>query len=327
VARRKTPRPPLALMKNTNTRFMPPGATSASLTKNHGRGGKSARSLTPYLYILPGLILVVGIIYVGIGYTGWASTLDWDGIGTPVEIGLSNFAQIAGDPIFWATLGHMVIFGIITIFVQMVLGLVMAIVLSGSAVWGKPVYKVIVFIPVVLAPAVIATAFREIFAADGQFNQLLHFLGLGVLEHPWLADPRFALYALVAIQIWEWTGFSFILYQAAITQVDPVLFEAAQIDGAGNGKILRWILIPQLKGTHATLVLLGTIGLLKTFDIVYLTTGGGPAGTTQFLATYIYQETIDQFHAGYASALSIVLLLLSVALTLVQVRINKIRED
>jgi raffinose/stachyose/melibiose transport system permease protein len=228
---------------------------------------------------------------------------------------------------FWSTLEHMAIFGVITIFVQMVIGFIMAVLLSDSSVRGRAIYKVIIFLPVVLAPAVLATAFREIFAADGQFNQMLQLVGLGSLQQSWLADPRFALYAVVVVQIFEWTGFSFILYQAAITQLDPSLFEAAQIDGAGTWKSLRWILIPQLRGTHATLLLLGTIGLLKTFDIVYLTTDGGPAGTTEFLTTYIYRQTIEQFHAGYAAALSIVLLLLSLALTLVQARANRIEDN
>lgn len=283
--------------------------------------------ITPWLYVLPALILIVGIIYVGIGYTGWVSLLDWNGIDASAKfIGLTNFVNIAQDPVFWAAVGHVAVFGVIAIVVQMVIGLFMAILLSGRSVYGRPLYKVILFLPVVLAPAAVATAFREILAPDGQLNQLLHTFGLAA-SPAWLADPHLALYALAAINIWQWTGFSFLLYQAAISQIDQNLFEAAAIDGAGSGKIIRYILLPQLKGTHATLALTGCIGALKTFDIVYLTTGGGPGRSTEFLTTYIYKEVIEQYHAGYSAALSIVLLVLALILTSVQIRAYRFGEE
>jgi raffinose/stachyose/melibiose transport system permease protein len=281
--------------------------------------------LTPYLYILPALIVVVGIVYTGIGYTGWASTLDWNGIDpNPTNVGLQNFATILTDGIFWKTIEHTVIFGIATIFLQMALGLLMAVLLSSSAVRAKGLYRVIVFLPVVLAPAVVASAFRQIFGFDGQFNELLHAVGLGSLAQSWLANPNLALYTLIVIQVWQWTGFSFILYHSSLAQIDANILDAAAIDGAGSWKTLRWVVMPQLNGTHAILVLLGTISALKTFDLVYLTTEGGPARSTEFLPTYIYQQVVDQFNTGYGAALSLVLLVLALALTAVQMRITKI---
>ncbi|MET4703316.1 raffinose/stachyose/melibiose transport system permease protein [Frigoribacterium sp. UYMn621] len=282
----------------------------------------------PWLYLLPALILIVGVIYVGVGYTGWVSTLEWNGIDdSPKQVGLGNYVKIAADPVFWGAVGHVAVFGVIAILVQMVLGLVMATFLSGDSVFGRPVYKVLIFIPVILAPAAVGTAFREILAPDGQFNQLLQNLGLSGAHTAWLADPNTALFSLAAINIWQWTGFSFLLYQAAIAQIDHNLFEAASIDGASNLKSFRYILLPQLKGTHATLALTGCIGALKTFDIVYLTTGGGPGRSTEFLTTYIYKQVIEQYHAGYSAALSIVLLVLALILTSVQIRAYRFGED
>jgi raffinose/stachyose/melibiose transport system permease protein len=289
-------------------------------------GAPWRRAVTPYLYLLPGLILIVGVVYIGIGYTGWVSTLDWNGISDdPVGVGLGNFQQLVADPIFWSAIGHVAVFGVITILVQMALGLLMAVLLSSSSVRAAGIYKVIMFVPVVLAPAVIATAFRQILSPDGQFNELLRSAGLDFLTQAWLADPSWALYALAFINIWQWTGFSFILYQAAISQLDEHIFEAAQIDGANTRDIIGRILIPQLNGTHATLVLVGAIGALKTFDIVYLTTGGGPGGSTEFLTTYIYKQAINQFDAGYSAALSMVLLALSLLFTVAQVRSSRER--
>lgn len=285
------------------------------------------RALTPWLYILPALLLVVGVIYVGIGYTGWVSTLDWNGIDDSQKpIGLQNYLAIAQDPVFWAAVGHVAVFGVITVVVQMVLGLAMAVLLSGEAVRGRAIYKIVMFLPVVLAPAAVATAFREIMSPDGALNQLLRSVGIDA-HTAWLADPNIALYSIAAINIWQWTGFSFLLYQAAISQLDQSLFEAAAIDGAGSLQILRRILLPQLKGTHATLALTGCIGALKTFDLVYLTTGGGPGRSTEFLTTYIYKQVVEQYHAGYSAALSIVLLVIALILTSIQIRAYRFGED
>jgi raffinose/stachyose/melibiose transport system permease protein len=186
---------------------------------------------------------------------------------------------------------------------------------------------VILFLPVVLAPAAVATAFRDILSPNGQLNSLLATLGLPASSTAWLADPNIALYSLAGINIWQWTGLSFLLYQAAISQLDQHLFEAASIDGAGGFKTFLYVLLPQLKGTHATLALTGCIGALKTFDIVYLTTGGGPGRATEFLTTYIYSQVVQQYHAGYSAALSIVLLILALVLTTIQIRAYRFGED
>lgn len=295
--------------------------------RTHGRA-VGQRALVPWLYILPALILVVGVVYVGVGYTGWVATLDWSGIDdSPRSVGLDNFVAVAGDTVFWTALRHVLVFGVITIVVQMVIGLVVAILLSGDAVRGKVVYKIVMFLPVVLAPAAVATAFRSILSPDGAFNGLLSTLLPGTVSTAWLANPDLVLYALAAINIWQWSGFSFLLYQAAISQIDKNLFEAASIDGASFLQTLRHITLPQLSGTHATLALTGCIGALKTFDIVYLTTGGGPGRSSEFLTTYIYKQVIDQYHAGYSAALSVVLLVLALTLTAIQLRAYRFGKD
>jgi raffinose/stachyose/melibiose transport system permease protein len=135
-----------------------------------------------------------------------------------------------------------------------------------------------------------------------------------------LANQGTALYAIVAINVFQWTGFSALLYQAALSQVDRTVLEAAEIDGAGTWTTIRRVVLPQLRGTHATLVITGCIGAVKTFDLVYLTTGGGPGGTTEFLTTYLYRQTVDQFNVGYGSALTIVMLVIALAMTLLQMR-------
>ncbi|WP_051147151.1 carbohydrate ABC transporter permease [Glaciibacter superstes] len=298
---------------------------SAPRVANRGKLFRGQR--TAYLYVLPALILVVGIIYAGIGYNGYISTTNWNGIGPDQSfIGFDNYVRVFGDPVFWTAVRNIAVFAAITIVVQMAIGLTMALLLSGNIKLGN-VYKVVMFLPVVIAPAATSVAFRQLLTPDGQVNETLRFFGLDVLTHAWTSDPQVALLALAAINVWSWTGFSFILYQAALSQIDGDLIEAAQLDGASLWRTVRSIIIPQLSGTHATLVLIGIIGSLKTFDIVYLTTGGGPGGSTEFLTTYIYKQAINFFDAGYAAALSVVLLVLSVSLTLAQMRATKYGKD
>ncbi|MFT4110884.1 carbohydrate ABC transporter permease [Propionicimonas sp.] len=301
--------------------------------RQRARGAHASRSrrrsqLTAYLYLLPALMIIIGVIYFGVLYNAWVSTLDWNGIDPdPDQIGLANYLKIGRDPIFWASLSHIGIFGAITVSVQMVLGLGLALVFSGPIV-GRGIYKALVFIPVVLAPAAISTAFRQFLRPDGQVNDVLAAVGLGWLQQAWIADPNVALYALAGVNIFQWTGFSFILYQAALSQIEQSHLEAAQLDGAGTWQTIRHVVIPQLGPTHLTLLLTGVIGSLKTFDIVFLITGGGPGRSTEFLTTYIYKQSIMQFHVGYGAALSIVMLLLALLLTLVQTTIYKLdRED
>jgi raffinose/stachyose/melibiose transport system permease protein len=283
--------------------------------------------LTAYLYLIPALMLVVGIVYFGVLYNLWVSTLDWNGISpNPAAVGPGNYLKIARDPIFWGALSHIAIFGAITIVVQMAVGLLLALVFNGPVV-GRAVYKAVVFIPVVLAPAAVSTAFRQFLRPDGQVNDVLSALGLGAFQQAWVADPDVALYALAAVNIFQWTGFSFILYQAALSQIEQSHLEAAQIDGAGTWRTVRHIVVPQLRPTHLTLILTGVIGSLKTFDIVYLITGGGPGRSTEFLTTYIYKQSILQFHVGYGAALSIVMLLLALVLTVVQTHLYKLDRE
>lgn len=287
----------------------------------------SAATLRALLFVLPALLIVVGIVYAGIGYTGWASTTRWNGIDpNPISVGLGNYTKALQDPVFWEALEHVLIYAGITIVVQTTLGLIIAILVGGGVrfAWA---YKVVMFLPVVLAPAAVSSAFRQILTPNGPVNEVLRSIGLDFFARDWLTDPSLALYSIAAINIWQWTGFSFILYQAALAQIDHDIFEAAQIDGAGSLRTVWSIVVPQLKGTHITLALMGVIGALKTFDIVFMTTGGGPGRSTEFLTTYIYKQAIMQFNAGYSAALSILMLLIAVLLTVVQMRVYRFGKD
>jgi raffinose/stachyose/melibiose transport system permease protein len=283
-----------------------------------GRSGSRSTRMGSRLaglpWIMPAVVLVVGLIYFPIGFTGYASTLDWNGfiLSTPKEVGTANYSKMFSDGVFWTALWHTVYFYVITFTVQTLFGFTFAAVMHSKLRFGA-FYKAIVFIPTVLAPATMAPVFRQIFDQSGQFNWLLSHVGLESLTRPWLADPATAMPIVMFITVWQWTGLTFILYYAAMAQVEPEILEAARVDGAGSFRVLRSIVWPMCRGTTAALAVLGLIGALKTFDIPYLVTKGGPNHGTEFLGTYIYHQMVQQKHFGYAAAIAIALLVLAVA--------------
>ena len=300
-------------------RAVPPRAARPA----SGGGTSRRRRLQPQglPWILPALVLCVGLIYYCIWYTAVISTWNWDGINpNPREVGAGNYIRIAQDPIFWRTIRHTAVFFVVTFVVQTALGFIFAALLH-SRVKLAVVYKVIIFIPVVLAPAITAPVFRRMFAPDGQVNGLLEFLGLGFLAQPWIGQESTALPVIMAVTVWQWTGLTFVLYFAAMGQIDQSTIEAARIDGAGNFRTLTHIIWPGVRGTTLAMAILSAIGALKTFDVPYLITVGGPNYATEFLGTYIYRQTIPLGHVGYGAALSIILLVLALIMALIlQVR-------
>jgi ABC-type sugar transport system permease subunit len=272
---------------------------------------------TGHPWTLPGLAFSVGLLYYSVGYTGYISTLDWNGTAPdPAHVGLANYARAFSDPVFWLTLQHTAISFVVTFTISTALGFVFAALLH-SRPWFGGLYKVALFVPVVLAPAIMAPVFRQIFANGGQFNWLLTHTGLGSLAQPWLAQPGSALAVILAITIWGGTGVSFILYFAAMGQLDPELLEAAELDGAGNFRRLASIIWPSVRGTTLALATLSAIGALKTFDIPYLVTVGGPNFATEFLGTLVYRTSIPLGAVGYGAALSILLLVIALAMAII----------
>ena len=268
-------------------------------------------------WILPAMVVSVGLLYYCIFYTGFISTLDWDGAAPLWEnVGLANYARMVQDPVFWRSLAHTAVFFVVTFVVQVVLGIVFACLLH-SKLYLKTLYKVLIFIPVVLATATTAPVFRQIYAPDGTLNSVLRAVGLDALAQPWLASGTFAMIIVITVQIWQSTGVVFVLYYAAMGQIENEVLEAARIDGAGDLRIVLSIIWPGVRGTTIAIAILSAIGSLKTFDIPFLITGGGPSYSTEFLGTMIYRVSVAYSDVGYGAALSIVLLVLAISAAII----------
>ncbi len=264
------------------------------------------------VWILPAFLFLVVIIYYSMFFTFDLSTANWDGL-SPVResVGLKNYEKLLGDKVFWKCLQNTAIYLVVTFLVQNALGFIFAVILH-SDVKLPTLFKCIIFIPTILAPATMAPVFRLLFSPQGLLQQIFDGLHLGITVD-WLSKPDTALIVLMSVTIWEFTGMSFILYYAAMSQIDTEMLEAARLDGAGNLRTLWHMVLPGCRGTTVSMGMLSVIGALKTFDIPYLITTGGPMHATEFLGTYIYRQGIRQSHLGYAAALSVVLLVLAIA--------------
>ena len=274
------------------------------------------------IWILPAFLFLVIIIYYSIFYTFNLSTIDWDGLSPVMErVGFDNYIKMFKDKVFWKCIQNTIIYFAITFVIQNFLGFIFAAILH-SDVKLPTVHKCLIFIPTILAPATMAPVFRLMFSPQGMLQSFFTKTGIPITVD-WLSKPNTALFVLMAVVIWEFTGMSFILYYAAMSQIDKEILEAAQIDGAGEMRILWTMVFPGCKGTTVSLAMLGVIGALKTFDIPYLITTGGPNHATEFLGTYIYRQGIRQSHLGFAAALSVMLLVMAVVGAYLTNRTNK----
>lgn len=268
-------------------------------------------------WIVPALVLSVGVLYYCIGYTGYISTLKWDGASPErIAVGLRNYSQLVTDPVVRRSLAHTSIFFVMTFTVQVFLGLTFAVILH-SKVHLRALYKVLIFIPVVIAPATAAPVFRQIYAPDGQLNSLLHTLGLAGFDYAWLANGTTAFLVVTSAAIWQSTGVVFVLYYAAVSQIEDEVLEAARLDGAGSLRVITSIVWPGVRGTTLAIAILTAIGSLKTFDIPFLITQGGPTYSTEFLGTQIYRVSVALGQVGYGAALSVLLLVLALTMAIV----------
>jgi raffinose/stachyose/melibiose transport system permease protein len=279
------------------------------------------RRRRPYanlLYLAPMASLLGAFVYFAIGYTLNLSLYQWDGIGpNPLYIGLENYSKLLKDPFFWEAVEHTVILGLVVLLLQNGIGFALAILIRVK-VRLRTFYSLLFFVPVVLAPAVLAYVFRRLLDPTSEASQFATSIGLDGLVHAWLGDPNTVLFAICGIIIWEYAGFSFLLYTAGLTQIDPMIYEAARLDGASLFQLARRIAFPLLRRTHVTLMILSIVGAMKIFEIVYLTTGGGPNRASEFVSTYLYQKAIPEFAAGYGAAIAVVLITAALILTAVQ---------
>jgi raffinose/stachyose/melibiose transport system permease protein len=267
--------------------------------------------LTILGFLAPALVVYTAFVLWPIANTFYFSTLDWNGISEPVQIGLGNFSGLLGDDAAWGALRHNVVLIIASLIIQLPIGLALALLLL-APLRGTTVLRSVYFLPQLMSTVAIGILWAFIYNPTfGAVNRVLDAIGLGVLRQGWLGEPRFALGAIIIVICWQYIPFYMILYRAGLTSIPLEVNEAAMVDGASYWDRFRYVTVPLLSGTTRTAVLLSVIGSLKYFDLIWIMTGGGPSNATDVLATYMYDMAFTRSRLGYGSAIAVVLFLLA----------------
>ena len=283
--------------------------------------------ISPYIFVFPIAVLSLLVIYYCIIFTLFSSFTDWDGMSRTMNFnGIRNYSRLFQDRTFFIAVRNNLIFFVGTIFTQAAFGLFLAVLLK-QKLPGRNVFKAVFFLPISMAPAIIAAIFRIILNPTlGELNNFLRFLHLDFFAVAWLGDPRFALFSIIVVNIFQWMGFSMVTYYASLMALPEDTYEAATVDGSGFWRTLFSITIPMLKSTTNVLIILGIVGSLKTFDIVMLLTRGGPGRSTVFLNTYLYENALNNFRGGYASSIGTMILLIALVMSFLQISLSKAKE-
>lgn len=289
-----------------------------------------ARSRNLWAGIFLGLPLAfyLGIVIIPLLSSFRFSLTNWNGFDPNYDfVGLANFAKIRTDPLFKGATINTIIWMAAAVIVPTVAGLTLALGLNGRGIVGN-VYKSIFYLPICLSLVVIGQVWIWIYHPDwGLLNVVLGRMGLESWQRAWLADPGWALYAVILAWAWQQTSLAMIIFLAGLTSVPRELTEAAEIDGATYWQSLRKVVIPLLTTSTVVVISLSIINSLKSFDIVYVMTRGGPFHSSDTLAMFMYSESFQKYYMGYGSAIAVVLFTMSLILITIYFRQMRIAES
>ncbi len=263
-----------------------------------------------WLYLLPALAFYLLFAFGPLLYTAWLSFFQWDGITVGVWVGLDNYDRILSDPAIRDSFVHsLVLIGFYAL-LPCALGLMLASMIVHARVRGVSFFRAVLFLPQTMASVVVAIAWVWIYGPQGPVNEALRLVGLGSITRSWLGDFQFALPALGLIGTWVMFGLCMVLFVAGIQKIPHELYEAARVDGAGAVREFLTVTLPGLRAEVAVALTLTTIFALRTFDLVYVATSGGPGSSTTVPSWLVYQNAFSNGRVGLAAAVAVVLTLI-----------------
>lgn len=242
---------------------------------------------------------------------------DWDGISPTMSfVGLGNYIELFGDARFQVSFTNNIKWLLFYMLIPSAVGLGLALLLN-QRIDGKSIFRTVFFLPYTIMPVAVASVWRWLYEpGNGLFNRVLTGVGLGKYTQVWLGDPRIATYSIMIAALWWSAGFAFVLYFSGLQNVPLELVEAANIDGASYWQAFRMVVFPMLLPSTIVVLALNGISAMRIFDIIYSLTRGGPAYSTDVLATQMYDLSFCRLQMGLGSALAIILFLLSAIIVL-----------
>lgn len=280
---------------------VPEAQQTARRASSPGSGRNLRTTLTGLGFVLPFLIAYALFLLWPIILGLRMSFFNWSLVGKGVSdfVGFANYGELLGDPAFWDSLWHTILFTLLSTPILVVLGLILAL-LANSVAWGKWFFRLAFFAPYVLPSAVVALIWVWLY--EPGFGLISNIPGLQNVG--WLTSPNVAMLSIVFTTVWWTIGFNFILYLAGLQEIPQEMYEAASLDGAGIWARLWYITIPLLGRTTVLVLILQVLASLKIFDQIYLMTTGGPNFSTRPIIEYIYDSGFTLYRVGYASAMS-----------------------
>ena len=273
--------------------------------------------------VLPGILLFVFAILAPICLSVYYGFTNYTGMGSFDFIGFDNYKALMHDTAFWTSLRNSLFLAIGFICIQHPLAMIVAAVLDKLGGKAESFFRCVYFIPNVISVAVIAYLWTFIYNPDfGLLNNIIKFFG-GKGDTNWLSYDT-AIWAVLVVLIWHGFGWGMLIYYTGIKNIDPVLYEAAAIDGATPVQTFLRVTLPLMKPVIQVNVTMAVISALKQMETVYLLTGGGPNNSTQFAANYLYQQAFKAYKYGYGNAIGVVFI---IACLLATVILNKIFEE
>ncbi len=304
----------------------PPHQVRKSRTSRHGR----RQWLDAYVLVAPALVMFFVFIIYPLLSTIYLSLYDYGLTDARLRfVGLGNFVELGSDPVFWRALGNNLTILAVSVIVQVGLGLILAALIDRGARWGRSIFRTLNFAPVVMSAVAVGILWQLIYDPTvGLANRFVALFGIAPPSQGWLGDPNLAIFSILIVACWQYTGYVMVIVLAGMQSVSQELYEAAALDGAGEVRKFISVTLPSVRNVIIAVVLITMIGAVKVFDLVYILTRGGPANASQVMSTYIYYNAFTVNRAGYASAISVVLLIIALILGVLQLRLSsRPRED
>jgi len=279
---------------------------------------KYYKRYVPYLFLLPAAVILLVFFFIPFFQTFVLSFQDYsNNIYNPVYIGLQNYIKLFQSPIFYKVLFNTFVYLFVAVPILAVVPLFLAILLNNQ-IRGITLYKILIYLPVIVSIVVAAIAFKWLYADQGILNYAATQLGFKPIG--WLTDTRFSLISVIIVTIWKGIGYYMMIYLAALMSVPKELYEACDIDGANVLRKHLTVTIPHIMPTLALVSTISAISAMKVFAEIYVMTKGGPLNSSKTIVYYIYERAFENLDLGYASAMAVVLLVIVMVFSLINIR-------
>ncbi|MBS6071304.1 MAG: sugar ABC transporter permease [Actinomyces urogenitalis] len=305
--------------------------STSSRSARHAEAARASQSSVKRLgsglpFLVPFLIVAALFLILPILYGLWLSFTEQSLMGHGGWVGLDNYVEAFGDATMWQTLGHTVAFTVMSTIPLVLIALVMALLVY-IGIPGQWFWRLAFFAPYLLPVAVVVQVWTWLFNSDvGFINYWIEQMGLDKVG--WLTDVDVAMWSMVILTVWWTVGFNFLLYLSSLQAIPDLLYEAAEVDGAGFWRKLWSVTLPQLRGTTVLVATLQVIASLKIFDQMFIAFNGGsgPEGSTRPILQYIYDTGFTNYRMGYASAMSYIFFAVVIVITVVFQMVTRSRK-